>query len=66
MQIEAIVRNGKKFMWDAKTYPTEQEATDTASAYAKDGFETCLEKNETAYRVYTRRKATPPPAPPQP
>ena len=67
MPIEAIVRDGKKFMWDGKLYSTEQEAIHVAASYAKDGFETCVEKNETAFRVYSRRKATPPPTPnPQP
>jgi hypothetical protein len=66
MPIEKIVRDGKKFMWDGKLYPTEQEAGGVAASYAKDGFETAVAKCESSFKVYTRRKATPPPTTPQP
>lgn len=65
MPIEAIIRDGKKFMWDGKVYPNESEAQAAADSYAKNGFEVHVEKHEAAFRVYTRRKATPPPTPPQ-
>ncbi|MBM4043495.1 MAG: hypothetical protein FJ279_00115 [Planctomycetes bacterium] len=61
--MQKLMRDGKKFMWDGKAYAAEQEARAACAAYAKDGFETCVEKAEDGFRAFTRRKATPAPTP---
>ncbi len=59
MEIENVqFIEGKKFMWDGKEYPTEQEAKKVASEYKKNDFETQVLKNEDKYLVYTRRVVT--------
>ena len=49
---------GKKFMWDGRTYETQDQAQEAMTLYAKDGFEVQMHKNETNYLVYSRRVAT--------
>lgn len=46
---------GKKFMWDGKTYENSKQAEETKKKYEKDGFETELLKDEGQHLVYTRR-----------
>ena len=46
---------GKKFMWDGKTYENSKQAEETKAKYEKDGFETELLEDEGKFLVYTRR-----------
>lgn len=48
---------GKKFMWDGRTYETEEIARQTLKAYEKDGFEVKLFAEKDQYLVYSRRVA---------
>ena len=50
--------DGKKYMWDGKTYDSEMEAKDAESIYKKNNFETELLKDDDRYLVYTRRVVT--------
>ena len=54
----AMKFEGKKFMWDGRTYETEDQAHEAMKMYGKDGFEVQMHKNETNYLVYSRRVAT--------
>jgi hypothetical protein len=54
----AEIIDGKKFMWDKGTYPTEAEAKEKMAIYKKDGFETQLVKEGGKFLVYTRRVVT--------
>ena len=49
---------GKKFMWDGGTHPTEAEAQEGMRGYEKDGFETRMFVEDGQYLVYSRRVAT--------
>lgn len=51
----AKVIDGKKFMWDGKTYDNEKEAREIISGYEKEGFETRMLEEEDKYLVYSRR-----------
>lgn len=46
---------GKKYMWDGKLYPSQEEAVQAKSAYESDGFETCTFEDQGALLVFTRR-----------
>jgi hypothetical protein len=48
---------GKKFMWDGGTYPTEDEAQQVMRGYEQDGFETRMFVEGDQYLVYSRRVA---------
>lgn len=50
--------DGKKFMWDGKSYDTEKEAIEVKSTYEKDKFETQMVSEEGKYLVYMRRVVT--------
>ncbi len=50
--------DGKKFMWDGGTYPTEDEARQVMHGYENDGFETRMFVEGDQYLVYSRRVAT--------
>lgn len=50
--------NGKKFMWDGKTYTTEAEALKIKEEYEKDNFETRIISEEDNYFLFTRRVVT--------
>ena len=49
--------DGKKYMWDGKTYENEEEARKVAEAYEKDGFSVQVTKGSEIYLVYSRRVA---------
>ncbi len=51
----AIIRDGKKFMWDGQLYQTEAEASRAAEAYQNDNFEICQMPEDDKFLVYTRR-----------
>lgn len=46
---------GRKFMWDGRVYPSQDDAAKAQAAYERDGFETCTCENEGTFLVYTRR-----------
>lgn len=57
MELAKII-NGKKYMWDKGSYPTEVEANEKIKKYNKEGFETQLVKDRGKYFVYSRRVVT--------
>lgn len=50
--------DGKKFMWDGKTYSTEDEALKVKEEYEKDNFKTRMVSEENNYFLFTRRVVT--------
>lgn len=46
---------GKKFMWDGRVYPSQDDAAKAQATYERDGFETCTCEGEGTFLVYTRR-----------
>ena len=46
---------GKKYMWDGGTHPTEEEAQEVMRGYEKDGFATRMFVEDGQYLVYSRR-----------
>jgi hypothetical protein len=54
----AKVIDGKKYMWDKGSYPTESEANEKIKKNNKEGFETQLIKDSGKYFVYSRRVVT--------
>jgi hypothetical protein len=54
----AKVIDGKKYMWDKGSYPTESEANEKIKKNNKEGFETQLIKDGGKYFVYSRRVVT--------
>ncbi len=51
----SLVRDGKKFMWDGRSYASSEEAVQAEQAYRNDKFETCVAEVEAQFLVYTRR-----------
>ena len=51
----ARVFNGKKFMWDGRTYTNEKERKEVAQKYKDDGFEVELVEEGGEYFLFTRR-----------
>lgn len=51
--------DGKKFMWDGRTYQSEQQAKEVMEAYQKDGFEVRMIREGKQYLVYSRREVAP-------
>ena len=47
--------DGKKYMWDGKTYGLEGETLETAALYAKARFDVQVVHGEGEYLIYTRR-----------
>ncbi len=47
---------GKKFMWDGKTYPDENQAQEKLLKYQADGFLSLLVKEENQCYIFTRRE----------
>ena len=47
---------GKKFMWDGKAYPDEQQAREAAQKYQADGFAATLFSEDNRFYVFTRRE----------
>ena len=50
--------DGKKFMWDGKTYETEDVAKDAEGTYKENGFDTRIISEGDHYSIYTRRLVT--------
>ena len=53
----SIKFDGKKYLWDGKSYETEDQALETKVLYEKDGFEVQMDKHENDYLLYSRRIA---------
>ncbi len=51
----SLVRDGKKFMWDGRSYASSEEIVQAEQAYRNDKFETCVAEVEGQFLVYTRR-----------
>jgi hypothetical protein len=49
--------NNRKYMWDGKTYETEEDALNAGAEYRKDNFDFQLIHEEGNYFLYTRREA---------
>lgn len=47
--------DGTKFMWDGRTY-TSEEAKSREEKYRKEGFETKIIQEENQHLVYTRKE----------
>ena len=47
--------DGKKFLWDGRSYETQADASLAAEAYKKDNFEVQMVQVESTYLIYTRR-----------
>jgi hypothetical protein len=55
MVTELKIIEGKKYMWDGKTYENDKQAKEIKTKYEKDGFEVQLLKDKNQYVIYTRR-----------
>ena len=53
----SIKFEGKKYLWDGKTYETKDQALETMALYEKDGFEVQMDQPESDYLLYSRRVA---------
>jgi hypothetical protein len=51
----AMISNGKKFMWDGRSYATRKEADCAQASYQKDKFEVWTVEQDGKLLVYTRR-----------
>jgi len=49
--------DGKKFLWDGRTYESPAAAQEMMEGYAKDGFEVQMFEDDGHYLVYSRRVA---------
>lgn len=58
MPDRAKMHEGKKFMWDGRTYESEEKAKETEESYRKDGFETLIVQDGNDSLVYTRKVVT--------
>ncbi|MDQ7826514.1 MAG: hypothetical protein RDV48_27170 [Candidatus Eremiobacteraeota bacterium] len=59
MPERAQVIDDKKFMWDGRTYETEQDAHSQRDTYEKDSFETrVLPDGGGKFLIYTRKVVT--------
>ena len=57
MPVNYRVIDNRKYMWDGKTYESEDEALVIASGYKKDNFDVQLLQEDGQYLIYTRRVA---------
>jgi len=51
----ALLRDGKKFMWDGRTVETKEEASRVAESYRNDNFEVQIVEEGGKFLVYSRR-----------
>jgi hypothetical protein len=47
--------DGKKHMWDGRSYADKEEASRVAESYEKNGFEVRLVEEGGKFLVYSRR-----------
>ena len=50
--------DGKKFMWDGRTYISDSEAINIKAEYEENNFETRIVQEEEKYFLFTRRVVT--------
>ena len=55
MPSDAILMNGKKFMWDGVDYPDGEKASENTQKYKGEGFEVEVVEEEGKTYLYTRR-----------
>ncbi len=55
MPSDAILMNGKKFMWDGVDYPDGEKASEKTQKYKGEGFEVEVYEEEGKTYLYTRR-----------
>ena len=53
----AMIRDGKKFMWDGQLYDTHEEASRAAKAYHEEDFQIQIGEEHGKFLVYSRRTA---------
>lgn len=58
MPERVMLFEGRKFMWDGKTYANKDEAREAEQAYKNNGFETLLHEEGNEHFVYSRRVVT--------
>jgi hypothetical protein len=51
----AMIRDGKKFMWDGQPYDNQDEASRAAEAYQDEDFQIQIVEDGGKFLVYTRR-----------
>jgi hypothetical protein len=51
----ALVSNGKKFMWDGRSFENREEASRVAESYENNSFEVRMVEEGGKFFVYTRR-----------
>ena len=51
----ALLRDGRKFMWDGRTVETQEEASRVAESYRNDNFEVQIVEEGGKFLVYSRR-----------
>ena len=54
----AKVVDGKKFMWDGKTYENEADMKEVEQKYLDDGFEVQVVNEGDNYFLFSRRMVT--------
>jgi hypothetical protein len=55
MPSDAILMNGKKFMWDGVDYPSGEKTSEAINQYKTNGFEVELCEADGKTYLYTRR-----------
>jgi len=50
-----LMSEGKKFMWDGRSYEQREEASRVAESYRNDNFEVCTVEENGKFLVYSRR-----------
>ena len=58
MAEQALLFDGKKFMWNGKEYANDEEAAPKQKEYADNGFEVELHHQDGKTYLYTRRVIT--------
>ena len=58
MPEKSKMQEGKKFMWDGRTYESEEKAKEIEENYKKEGFETLIIQEGNDSLVYTRKVVT--------
>jgi hypothetical protein len=55
-----LARNfdGKKYMWDGRSYSNEQEMKETKKAYLDKGFQVQVVEEENQYFLFSRKLVT--------
>jgi hypothetical protein len=51
----AMIRDGKKFMWDGQLYDDREEAARAAESYRNENFQIQIVEEGGKFLVYTRR-----------